>query len=287
MNPLTPERLAEIEKYCSNVDVSRLKQDDSIRKAFTDIPDLLGEVRRLEGLRKFDYARIRVLSRKAAAAHDEIQQEIHDINAEEEAYRELHKDYTADLLGEIKRLRDREIELTDLLDLAHDEFQRIEAIADEAEITGIALRGQAKIRQNVPVIRQRDELENAVIKLNGLNDKLSAQLSDAQAALTKAQIQHGSCSVCGFTAWQERDKNTQHCLYCDAQAALRVSQARLDYNASTAASKQVEIVRLQGLLKEAHDAMHSWHSSEYADHPLSQKIGREMYQSAALQPGRE
>jgi hypothetical protein len=63
--------------------------------------------------------------------------------------------------------------------------------------------------------------------LDKTTDLLRAQLSDAQAALTKAQIQHGSCSVCGFTAWQERDKNTQHCLYCDAQAALKVKDEAL------------------------------------------------------------
>jgi hypothetical protein len=88
-----------------------------------------------------------------------------------------------DLLSEIKRLRERDSELTDLLDMAHDEFQRVEAHTDDTELQGIALRGQAKIRQNVPVIRQRDELENAVIKLNGINDQLNVALSDAQAAL--------------------------------------------------------------------------------------------------------
>jgi hypothetical protein len=126
MKPLTPERLAEIEKRCNKFRDSGYMWERFAQYAVVDL---------------------------------------------------------GDLLSEIKRLRERDSELTDLLDLAHDDFQRVEALTDDTELRGIALRGQAKIRQNVPVIRQRDELENAVIKLDGLNDQLRAQLSDARAAL--------------------------------------------------------------------------------------------------------
>jgi hypothetical protein len=129
MNPLTPERLADIEKRCNKFRDSGYMWERFAQYAVVDL---------------------------------------------------------GDLLSEIKRLRERDSELTDLLDLAHDDFQRVEALTDDTELRGIALRGQAKIRQNVPVIRQRDELENAVIKLDGLNDQLRAQLSDARAALKVA-----------------------------------------------------------------------------------------------------
>jgi hypothetical protein len=131
MNPLTPERLADIEKRCNKFRDSGYMWERFAQYAVVDL---------------------------------------------------------GDLLSEIKRLRERDSELTDLLDLAHDDFQRVEALTDDTELRGIALRGQAKIRQNVPVIRQRDELENAVIKLDGLNDQLRAQLSDARAALNKALL---------------------------------------------------------------------------------------------------
>jgi DNA repair exonuclease SbcCD ATPase subunit len=210
MNPLTPERLAEIEKRCNAAtagDKPVIRYDDldavgrirdrahhaaipaperadlfailkEVDEARTDIPDLLSEIKRLrEQLsRKPEYT---CREEKCGGCYDCLLLQARFIADQLE--KELNQ-----LRAQLSDAQGRVSELTDLLDLAHDEFQRIEAVADEAEITGIALRGQAKIRQNVPVIRQRDELENAVIKLDGLNDQLRAQLSDARAALKVA-----------------------------------------------------------------------------------------------------
>jgi hypothetical protein len=36
----------------------------------------------------------------------------------------------------------------------------------------------------------------------------------------RLQIQHGTCSVCGYVAWRERDRDTQHCMFCELQSSL-------------------------------------------------------------------
>jgi chromosome segregation ATPase len=131
-----------------------------------------------------------------------------------------------DLLSEIKRLRERDSELTDLLDMAHDEFQRVEAHTDDTELQGIALRGQAKIRQNVPVIRQRDELENSVIKLNGLNDQLRAQLSDVTAQYKHCHNLYSERIEC--TNKLGRKVESLQAQLSDAQAALKVSKEAME-----------------------------------------------------------
>jgi uncharacterized phage infection (PIP) family protein YhgE len=117
-------------------------------------------------------------------------------------------------------------ELTDLLDLAHDDFQRVEALTDDTELRGIALRGQAKIRQNVPVIRQRDELENSVIKLNGLNDQLRAQLSDVTAQYKHCHNLYSERIEC--TNKLGRKVESLQAQLSDAQAALKVSKEAME-----------------------------------------------------------
>jgi hypothetical protein len=50
----------------------------------------------------------------------------------------------------------------------------------------------------------------------------------------RLQIQHGTCSVCGYVAWQERGKDTQHCVFCELHSSLRAKDEALRRLAETA-----------------------------------------------------
>jgi|SRR6185369_1283205 len=97
--------------------------------------------------------------------------------------------------------------LTDNLDLNIDEFQRIKAALtgnDSAmanEIRGLCDRAEKVTRQRVPVIQQRDDLENEVHKLcrevddkeaayqnvSGHVQRLKGELSDARARIAELE----------------------------------------------------------------------------------------------------
>lgn len=72
-------------------------------------------------------------------------------------------DFIAHSRTDIQLLVEEVSGLVDLLDMAHDEFQRIHYVSwndnppSLGEIRSLCERGQAKIRQNVPVIVQRDD----------------------------------------------------------------------------------------------------------------------------------
>ena len=76
------------------------------------------------------------------------------------------KSELASLRAELERVKQERDEAVDLVDMAHDEFKRIHSLSwsDDpprlGEIRGLCERGMAKIRQNVPVIVQRDEALN-------------------------------------------------------------------------------------------------------------------------------
>lgn len=74
----------------------------------------------------------------------------------------------------------RATELEDALDLAHDEFQRIEHLTNNAEIHGLCWRGRQSIRQNVHVIVQRDRAQTERDALKAQVERLAAECRAAR-----------------------------------------------------------------------------------------------------------
>lgn len=69
---------------------------------------------------------------------------------------------TDEFLNAIGALTQERDALREALDLMLDEFRRIDVLAGTSEITGICERAAQKIRQRVPLIVQRDQLEARV-----------------------------------------------------------------------------------------------------------------------------
>jgi len=77
----------------------------------------------------------------------------------------------------IDGLREQSRDLTDKLDLMTDEFQRIAACPGAtSEILDICARAAANIRQNVPVITQRDNAVREMERLRQIISKAHAML---------------------------------------------------------------------------------------------------------------
>lgn len=135
----------------------------------------------------------------------------------------------------------------------------------------------------VLIAEARDQLERLKGEVATLNEAIVLKVNNCQqeratiraklAELERERLYEGKAAVQWYNAYllEYNGRWADDREHKDALAELR---RRLSQNAYIAASKQVEIERLRGLLKEAHDAMHSWHSSEYADHPLSIKVSK-------------
>lgn len=67
---------------------------------------------------------------------------------------------------------------------------------------------------------------------------------------------------------------------CSCRLGKRIAQHRAAASRlqQSLTATQNEVDRLRALLKKAHDAMFSWHSSEYAAHPLSIEVSKGLYQ---------
>jgi hypothetical protein len=57
-------------------------------------------------------------------------------------------------------------------------------------------------------------------------ERIIAERDQLRAELGRAQIQFGTCSVCGYVAWRERNAKTEDCQYCAVQAELERVQAQ-------------------------------------------------------------
>jgi len=86
----------------------------------------------------------------------------------------------------------------------------------------------------------QNEVRNLVIKLSGAPcDAIDGKGSDAgwqeftlceigqgfsflKEELERCQKQIGSCSVCGYIAWRDRDETTADCQYCKVQKEVEV-----------------------------------------------------------------
>lgn len=66
--------------------------------------------------------------------------------------------------------------------------------------------------------------------------------------------------------------------YLKASLELDKLRTHNQKQADKIAEMEREVLRLRQVLKKAHDAMFSWYSSEYASHPLSQEVSKELYE---------
>jgi hypothetical protein len=57
-------------------------------------------------------------------------------------------------------------------------------------------------------------------------ERIIAERDQLRAELERAQIQFGTCSVCGYIAWRERNAKTEDCQYCAVQAELERVRAQ-------------------------------------------------------------
>lgn len=119
------------------------------------------------------------------------------------------------------------------LDLMVDEFTRISNIANAitgheskreieanaSEIVALCQRAKETTKQRVPVIVQRDE----AIASGYEKDKRIAEL---EAELCHTEIQHGTCTICGFVAWNETktERNIQECYVCQLRQRIEAMQ---------------------------------------------------------------
>jgi DNA repair exonuclease SbcCD ATPase subunit len=169
MNPLTPERLAEIEKYCR--DYTQLNKTFPVDYAAFDIPDLLNEIKRLNG---------------------ELNSNLREyIVYENDPFYKFHPDYgwlakdtcesiTEDvdqLNSEIKRLRE------ELAGCRHEEEQWDLALSEYSEYEGDEAPWNTMRNEFNQLRAQLDKSEKMMDSLQQEFDKQRAQLSDAQAAL--------------------------------------------------------------------------------------------------------
>jgi biotin synthase-like enzyme len=57
-------------------------------------------------------------------------------------------------------------------------------------------------------------------------ERIIAERDQLRTELERAQIQFGTCSVCGYVAWRERNAKTEDCQYCAVQAELERVRAQ-------------------------------------------------------------
>jgi 8-oxo-dGTP diphosphatase len=110
--------------------------------------------------------------------------------------------------------------LIDDLDLARDEFKRIENYADgNEEIKGLAERGQKKITQNVPVLTQRD---NAVKERDAAVRERDQHRESAHAAVEQIdQVARRICVIERQTIGTVRERDEAFMLLGDALLQLQ------------------------------------------------------------------
>lgn len=124
----------------------------------------------------------------------------------------------------------------------NEAHQQIEAVA---HLLGLGLKGlfytpdlavalKARIELTDTFRKERDEARRERDRMHTERDavlenamKLSKERDAALASVKSLQIQHGTCTVCGYVAWLERGKR-QDCQYCEAIARVKELEGAVD-----------------------------------------------------------
>lgn len=122
-------------------------------------------------------------------------------------------------LATITRLEKETAGLKDFIDLMRDEFERIKSCPEvSSEIIGLCKRAITNVKQRVPVIVQRDELEKELYALR-------SELSKCREAL---KFIKNDCEVCDWTCECGHDPNMKETdLYYFAKKALESNPKEL------------------------------------------------------------
>ena len=138
-----------------------------------------------------------------------------------------------------------------MCDLYVDEFHRIIAIADNSEIKGLCERAVFGIKQRIPLIEQRDNLEAE-------NAALRAELADLKDGLTAAHMDGFASGKAEATEMlrkregQLEELRAEVKAYREVEDSLQKEIKRLDAEAERL--KAAERIRVAGL-RETRDAL--------------------------------
>lgn len=151
----------------------------------------------------------------------------------------------------IARLTRELEEARGMCDLYVDEFHRIIAIADNSEIKGLCERAVFGIKQRIPLIEQRDNLEAE-------NAALRAELADLKDGLTAAHMDGFASGKAEATEMlrkregQLEELRAEVKAYREVEDSLQKEIKRLDAEAERL--KAAERIRVAGL-RETRDAL--------------------------------
>lgn len=113
------------------------------------------------------------------------------------------KDWRRDLLSLEEHIAGRVSKLTDRIDMQNDEFRRIEYCPSvSSEIAGLCQRAQRDIKQNVPVIVQRDNAERSAEKAEAQVAALRDENNTLAFRLASVQNEHADHEKDYLAVWK-------------------------------------------------------------------------------------